>query len=141
MYDHNPDEDDTVRLSLTRLREYFEYPTRAQTQVRLEEAYARSPQRVRKHLRRILPFCDGKHTVEEIIFQSGVPRRSIRKVVETYPKILVVCTWCSSAKRENINGPAFSLFHKNANWNHLYHSFISQETHTRIATLKCTLKE
>ena len=71
LYDHNPDDDDNVRL---------------------EEAYARSPQRVRKYLRRILPFCDGKHTVEEIIFQSGVPRGAIRKVVKAYPHILVVCT-------------------------------------------------
>ena len=72
LYDHNPDEDESVRLE--------------------EEAYTRSPQRVRETLRKILPFCDGKHTVEEIIFQSNVLRRNIQKVVQTYPKILVICT-------------------------------------------------
>ena len=71
LYDHNPDEVEAMRL---------------------EEAYSRSPQRIREHLRRILPFCDGKHTVEEIIFQSGVPRKAIRTVVQVYPKVLVVCT-------------------------------------------------
>ena len=39
-------------------------------------------------------------------------------------------TWCSSAKRENINGPAFSFFLQECQLYHsyhLYHSFISQE--------------
>jgi vesicle coat complex subunit len=53
------------------------------------------------------------------------------------------CTWCSSAKRENMNDPAFSFFSQECQLNHsyhLYHSFISQEndsnsnaqTHTQI---------
>ena len=44
-------------------------------------------------------------------------------------------TWCLSAKREYLNDPTFSCFHKNVNYIHLYHKNI-----TRTATLKCTLK-
>ena len=54
----------------------------------------------------------------------------------------VLGTWCSSAKRENINYPAFSFFHENVNSithiiriTHLYHKKI-----TRTATLKYTLE-
>ena len=42
-----------------------------------------------------------------------------------------VSTWCSSAKRENINDPAFLFFHANINRiTHSYHKKI-----TRTATL------
>ena len=43
-----------------------------------------------------------------------------------------VSTWCSRAKRENMNDPAFSFFHGNINRiTHSYHKKI-----TRTATLE-----
>ena len=52
------------------------------------------------------------------------------------------CTWCSSAKRENLNDPTLSCYHEDVKYltrvicvTHLYHKKIA-----RTATLKCTLK-